>query len=217
MPLTLCLIAVDVVGKHDFGRDILPHRESEVAKQSAVHGGLRMPVVQNGEDLWATLFVSDAVLSVHLPGGRIDDQTGLVLDLQSFMAAFNNATIPDTISLTLPPKPALHPSAAALEHKRHDRLTPLGRLVGLAIAALSLAGFSQRSFPANRHGAAPRTAKMASDQTAVAGACNRLNLLPRIETDHLKNRRVFLTERERKVSDFGRLLHARLRAATRTE
>jgi hypothetical protein len=86
----LCLIAVDVVGKHDFGRDILPHRESEVAKQSAVQGSLRMPVVQNGEDLWATLFVSDAVQSVHLPGGRIDDQTGLVLDLQSFMAALNN-------------------------------------------------------------------------------------------------------------------------------
>jgi hypothetical protein len=98
-----------------------------------------------------------------LPGGRIDDQNGLVLDLQSFMAALNNAAIPDTISLTLPPKPALPPRAAALEHKRQDRLTPLGRLAGLAIAALSLAGFSQRSFPANRHGAAPRTAKMASD------------------------------------------------------
>jgi hypothetical protein len=38
----------------------------------------------------------------------------LVLDLQSFMAAFNNAVIPDTISLTLPPNPALLPGAAAL-------------------------------------------------------------------------------------------------------
>ncbi|WEJ12926.1 hypothetical protein [Sinorhizobium prairiense] len=122
-----------------------------------------MPVVKNGEDLWARLFVSDAVLSVHLPGGRIDDQTGLVLDLQWFMAAFNNAAIPDTISLTLPPNPALPPSTAALEHKRQDRLTPLGRLADLAIAALSLAGFSQRSSLSIRHLAAPRTAKMASD------------------------------------------------------
>jgi hypothetical protein len=136
---------------------------------------------------------------------------------KSFMAALNNAVIPDRISLTLPPTPALPPSAAALEHKRQDRLTPLGRLADLAIAAPSLAGFSQRSFPANRHGAAPRTAKMASDhRQRWRGLCDRLNLLPRIETDHLKNQRVFLTERERKVSDFGRLLHARLRAPTRT-
>lgn len=93
------------------------------------------------------LFVSEAVQPVHLPGGRIDDQTGLVLDLQSFMASLNNAAIPDTISLTLPPKPALPPSAAALEYKRQERLTPLWRLAGLAIAAFSLAGFSQRGFP----------------------------------------------------------------------
>lgn len=79
------------------------------------------------------------------------------------MAALNNAVIPDTISLTLPPNPALLPGAAALEHKGQDRLTPLGRQADLSIAALFLAGFSQRSFPANRHGAAPRTAKMASD------------------------------------------------------
>ncbi len=110
-----------------------------------------MPVVQNGEDLWATLFVSDAVQSVHLPGGRIDDQTGLVLDLQLFMAALNNAVVPDTISLTLPPNPALPPSAAALEHKGQDRLTAWG-VWRVSLLPRSLAGFSQRSFSANRHG-----------------------------------------------------------------
>jgi DNA-binding helix-hairpin-helix protein with protein kinase domain/predicted RNA-binding Zn-ribbon protein involved in translation (DUF1610 family) len=94
------------------------------------------------------LFVSDVIQPVHLPNGRIDDQTGLVLDLQSFIASLTNAGIPDTISLTLPPvKSNLAPSVAALEFIRQKRLRPLWQMAGLAIAGLSLAGLSQRGFP----------------------------------------------------------------------
>ncbi|MFC0807460.1 hypothetical protein ACFHWW_18640 [Ensifer sp. P24N7] len=128
-----------------------------------------MPVVQNGENLWrrcssATLFNPFTcrldVLTIRLVWFSI---------CKSFMAALNNAVIPDKISLTLPPKPALPPSAAALEHKRQDRLTPLGRLADLAIDALSLAGFSHRSFPANRHGAAPQRRWLATIDSGGGG------------------------------------------------
>lgn len=72
----------------------------------------------------ATLFVSDAVLSVHLPGGRIDDQTGLVLDLQIVHGGAQQCCDPGHDLARASVESRSSPSAAALEHK--DRLTPWG-------------------------------------------------------------------------------------------
>ncbi len=94
------------------------------------------------------VFVSGDVQSIRIPGGRVDDQTGLVLDLQAFLASIAAANIPDSISINLPtvnPKPA--PSDAVKEIERQRRTHPFVQLMGVGIGAFSLYALAFPSIP----------------------------------------------------------------------
>jgi DNA-binding helix-hairpin-helix protein with protein kinase domain len=91
------------------------------------------------------LFVSPDGFTIHLPKGKIDEKSGLVLDVQTLLAAVTGVAIPASIKIPLPqvPTPAT-PSDDARTARRRQRLAPLQRVIGFGTmigAAIMFFGF----------------------------------------------------------------------------
>lgn len=77
------------------------------------------------------LFIDTEVSQISIAAGKVDQNSGLVLDLGALLAAINALPLPTSISVALPPPvTSLQPGPKAQAEKSKQALAPMWKLLG---------------------------------------------------------------------------------------